>query len=987
MKDYTLVHSRNNRLARVIPAILMTGALLTIATSKPLAAQGGDDAIKARVAAIVNTLINGSDAEFEALRDHCLVLDGGRRICPGSDSEPNAPRRFKVEAEQGKDSGRRELKGSGTAAAVTFVPGIRGEANTFTALEDLVRVNLEAGQLADAARHARELAVLVDQASADQVRPNALAVIGRALLSTGQPVEAEAFLRRALTLELTQRQRDLAGRNQVAPADALSSRMAMMLSGLAGVAATQDRWDEARRLHQRALALSLDPDNADVLKAFALFAWQQGRYGEAVDLLSRSLKLHRQFYGSSSSAADSTNKLGLLSMAQGKVEEAYHFFQDAAAMSTQIALAGIDDPMFHQRDGDYIASKRRLFEDVVYGAARLADLKPDLRDQLARESFEAAQWAERTSAAAAVSRMAARVSARDPDLSGVVREFDGLVAERQELEKRLLSRLAVQDMLAASETRTQISTVEARARAIQARLAERFPRYSALAYPRPTPVIDVQAQLKPTEALVQFLFTEKEGYAWVLTRDQSRAFRLPSSSNWLAERVSILRCGLDDGEWSSRDDGGWLAENKRCKPLEAERNARKELPFRPEVAHELYAALFGPFEDLAAGKSLLVVPSGALSALPLHVLVTAPQGVKPGGPDYRALQWLAKGHNVSVLPSAASLTALRASQPAAEVERRPYLGFGNPLLNGLDNPEQAKRAALARQKQECPPSPAKTLMASVKSMLGLRALLRGEMADVEAIRSAAPLPETADELCAVARALGADRQEVLLGARATEHTVKSLSAAGILKTYRIVHFATHGLLAGDAQNIGRIAPEPALLLTPPDAPSEEDDGLLTAPEIARLEFGADWVILSACNTAAGDASGAEALSGLGRAFFYAGARALLVSHWPVYSDATVKLVTKALNRMVADKAIDRSEALRQSMLELITTGSPNEAHPAYWAPFVVVGEGSLRTERSLATGSIATSPEARSVTAPRPSTTRVPKKLAPTDWRREIWRP
>ena len=133
--------------------------------------------------------------------------------------------------------------------------------------------------------------------------------------------------------------------------------------------------------------------------------------------------------------------------------------------------------------------------------------------------------------------------------------------------------------------------------------------------------------------------------------------------------------------------------------------------------------------------------------------------------------------------------------------------------------------------------------------------------------------------------------------------------------------------------------EPGLLLTPPGSPSEEDDGYLTASEIAALKLDADWVILSACNTAAGGAQGAEALSGLARAFFYAQARALLVSHWEVNSDATVKLITGAMSRLAADKSMGRAEAMRQSMLALIDHGSPEEAHPANWAPFVVVGEG------------------------------------------------
>ena len=129
------------------------------------------------------------------------------------------------------------------------------------------------------------------------------------------------------------------------------------------------------------------------------------------------------------------------------------------------------------------------------------------------------------------------------------------------------------------------------------------------------------------------------------------------------------------------------------------------------------------------------------------------------------------------------------------------------------------------------------------------------------------------------------------------------------------------------------------LLTPPDTPSEVDDGYLTASEIAGLKLDADWVILSACNTAAGGTKGAEALSGLARAFIYAQARALLVSHWAVNSQATVKLITGALSRIAADKFLSRAEAMRQAMLALIDGNNQIEAHPSYWAPFIVVGEG------------------------------------------------
>jgi CHAT domain-containing protein len=143
------------------------------------------------------------------------------------------------------------------------------------------------------------------------------------------------------------------------------------------------------------------------------------------------------------------------------------------------------------------------------------------------------------------------------------------------------------------------------------------------------------------------------------------------------------------------------------------------------------------------------------------------------------------------------------------------------------------------------------------------------------------------------------------------------------------------LIAGEVSKLA----EPALALSVPAAPSDADDGLLTASEVTTLKLNAEWVILSACNTAAGDRPGAEALSGLARAFFYAGTRALLVSHWPVVSSAAVKLTTKMFAQLRRTRELGRSEALRRAMLDIIHNGSELEAHPSYWAPFVVVGAG------------------------------------------------
>ena len=140
-----------------------------------------------------------------------------------------------------------------------------------------------------------------------------------------------------------------------------------------------------------------------------------------------------------------------------------------------------------------------------------------------------------------------------------------------------------------------------------------------------------------------------------------------------------------------------------------------------------------------------------------------------------------------------------------------------------------------------------------------------------------------------------------------DEDLKRLNATNGLAGYRTLHFATHGLLAGETETLGSGA-EPALLLTPPSTASEADDGLLTASEVAQLKLDAEWVVLSACNTASADKGGGEALSGLARAFFYAGARALLVSHWYVDSDAAVKLVTSAFSALQRDPAIGRGRS-------------------------------------------------------------------------------
>ena len=334
-----------------------------------------------------------------------------------------------------------------------------------------------------------------------------------------------------------------------------------------------------------------------------------------------------------------------------------------------------------------------------------------------------------------------------------------------------------------------------------------------------------------------------------------------------------------------------------------------------------------PVRILREGKETVVTV--ALGATTLHEWV--PLFLKG---DARDIAWLIRDHALTVLPSVASLAALRRNAKVSNAPE-PFIGFGNPVLT--------RSCGAIFIPDKCPEDEIKvaategSVTRSAAPVDAVGDYFRGGLADIAALKSRlCPLPDTAHELACVASSLGAGPKSLVLGKDMTETAVKTMP----LDLYRIVHFATHGLLAGETARLASMRAEPALVFSPPDVATEKDDGLLTASEVAGLKLDADWVIMSACNTASGAGPGAEALSGLAKAFFYAGARALLVSHWPVNSYAATMLTSRTFAEMRKDKTIGRSEAFRRAMLALMSDKDrPWAAHPSVWAPFVVVGEG------------------------------------------------
>jgi CHAT domain-containing protein len=447
-----------------------------------------------------------------------------------------------------------------------------------------------------------------------------------------------------------------------------------------------------------------------------------------------------------------------------------------------------------------------------------------------------------------------------------------------------------------STLRENIDRAERASRDERTDISKVFPDYVALADPQPLPVAAVRALIKDDEALVVILVGTSKSFVWALTRARAEWAQIDAGSADLAEHVSALRSGLDP-----------LAQQD----AEGTPGSRAGVVYGFDLAraHALYNLVLRPVEQVLAGKRhLILVPTGPLTSVPFQVLLTAPPGSQTGVEAFRAAPWLIRRHALSVLPSVQSLNALRKLAPRGAAAR-PFFGVGDPILDGPSGPLSPKQRGARRSG----PVPA--------------GFYRNGLADIRAVRELAPLPDTAEEVRAIGKVLGATSDDINLREAASESRVK----AAALNEYRVIHFATHGLVAGDLSGLA----EPALVLTPPAVASEADDGLLTASEIASLTLNADWVVLSACNTAAGDGRGAEALSGLARAFFYAGARALFVSHWAVYSQAAAELTTGTFAALAANPKAGRAEAFRAAMLEQIAKGRP----PTYWAPFAIVGEG------------------------------------------------
>lgn len=692
-------------------------------------------------------------------------------------------------------------------------------------------------------------------------------------------------------------------------------RLGALLVARGDFAEAMAHYDAIREaMHENTYLIhSLLEQNPDYMLALV----KTGRPREAMDLISVRLRIHRESLGENHRRT--AEMLGLRAMAHaltGKKREAIEDFR--ATLPLLLSNRSMADD---QGRGRRLKRITEVYLDLLGDMIETGEDRAIGIDAPA-EIFKRVGALTGRMVQGALGASGARAAATDPELADLVRREQDAAKQMETLKETLLNVLAMppdqQDPEALADLKRAIDSLARARETLLSDIQKRFPRYADFVMPEPLDLEEAQGLLKEGESLLVIYPMSKRTFVWAIPWRGSVAF-VPSPLNKEAidRAVKVLRAALDP-PWGVGTLG-----------------SIPDLDLN--IAYGLYQALLEPVKTGWEGsKDLLVVAHGALGFLPLSILPTeaAELGAEtePIFSSYRSVPWLARSHAVSMLPSVTSLQILR-GLPPGKPGRRALTAFGDPVFD----PAQTSHT---EEKQG--PSRSEAMRGASIARRGLTQTVSEEPpARSAGIEGLSPLPDTADEVRGIARALEADPgQDLFLGRAASEDRLKSMDLSDV----RILVFATHGLLPGELDGLT----QPALALSSPKATGGKEDGLLTLGEILKMRLNADWVVLSACNTGAGDGAGAEAVSGLGRAFFYAGTRAMLVSHWPVESTSAKTLTTELFRRQAIDPRLTRSEALKETMLALIDHGGYRDeggqlifsyAHPIFWAAFTVIGDG------------------------------------------------
>jgi CHAT domain-containing protein len=777
------------------------------------------------------------------------------------------------------------------------------------------RMKARQGRLAEAEVDARRalLSRLKDTGKYNPVTPRYVMGLASILVEEGRYDEAEQLGRVAVEINKT----------VGVPDDSQST--VQLLSQLAGILTLQRKTPEANEIYVRIdkAVANWDPQRRQVFelnpsRILSLYASGQTEAGIAAaeQLVKKQVGRVGENHFDAASARG-TLAIGL--MRARRDADAIREFKAAIPIMMTNARENADD-----ENTTVVAARSQRLQAIVENYLQLLARAEGTGGAVGEETFSLADAIRGRSVQQALAASSARAAAKDPALADLARKEQDLTkqvnAELGTLNNVLAIPSADRDEKGVQQIQASIAALRTERDKARQEIKQKFPVYADLVSPKPPSVAEIRATLSDNEAMLSFYFGQNGSFVWAVPKTGPVAF-------------AAVNAKIGDIETKIR---------KLREALEPQAAMISDIPpFDLKLGYELYELLLKPVESgWKPAKNLIVVTNGALGLLPLSLLPTAPSEVAadedPLFVGYRNVPWLARTHAVSTVPSAAALRTLR-QLPPGKPGRGDLVAFGDPYFN-KDQQAEAESADAKVQVADVGGNVTRGMPLKRRSSPKLEGVDSAELGLLPR------LPDTADELKSIALALQADPSKVLfLGKSATESAVKTMNLSG----FRIIAFATHGLVPGELNGLT----QPALALSSPTVTGDSGDGLLTMEEILGLKLDADWVILSACNTGAGAGAGAEAASGLGRAFFYAGTRALLVTNWSVHSQSARQLVTDLFKRQADDPKLSRSEALRQAMMALVDgPGYLNGegktefayAHPLFWAPYTIIGDGGVR---------------------------------------------
>ena len=587
--------------------------------------------------------------------------------------------------------------------------------------------------------------------------------------------------------------------------------------------------------------------------------------------------------------------------------------RDEALAAFDASLAQIEETRatLSARERAAFFSERRFAYDEYAGyLERLDAAFPGMGyDRKALEIFE------RKSARAALEQIGSSAARHYRGVPPDTVAAEAAAGRALDAAQRLVSKLeAAPGADAAAVTAARRSLDEARAHSVSvdADLRAHYPDYYRLRHPQPLlaqcgdascPSIGnfQQNVLEPGEVMLAYDLLPGRSLLWIVDRERVRLVRLRGSDE-IDKAVALLGAHV----------AGMLAPGIRAGRLE--RSAAADIPGFAADAYALYRMLLpGDAASAVAGaRSLVVVPSGSLYRLAFETLVSRdPAGAAQ--PHY-----LIEDLPVSYVPSASLLALVRAADARRTAAREPLFAVANPAFGSA--PAGDARGATTYADLQ--------LAATRAAFAGLGG----------AVFPA--LPGTQTEADAVRTALNAPADSLVSGEAATREHVLDLNAHDLLRTYQYVLFATHAVLPSEIVGLQ----QPAIVLAHPEA----GDGLLTMADVLGLTLDADFVALSACNTGVdtGGSSG-EGISGLTRAFLYAGTPAISVTLWQV-DDAAAPQITPAFFAGMHAGGITPAEALRQAKLAMLRSPRARFRHAYAWGPSVIFGDGDRAPEKGVA---------------------------------------